>query len=109
MRRRIKPFSLASLASNDFRVAAAAVWSMSKIAVTRDAAVDSLCMDDIPQNRFLPLTKIHSVCRGMTMQGTDFHAVDDWLGAANVATYRPDVRACRWLCAAGRTVGILGA
>src|SRR5207244_8989173 len=59
---------------------------------------DALCMDDVaPKQDFLSLRRkfIAGMSRGMTGQGDELHAVDDWLGASKrVPLTGLDVRRC---------------
>src|SRR6185295_13457319 len=105
----INTSSRASLVSNWCRVAAAAVWSMSNTAVTSGrCSWTRSAWTMSPQNRILFLRRefIAGMSRGMTRQGHEFHAVDDFLGATKpVPPTGLDVRRCdrlrtleEWLC-----------
>src|SRR5580704_6569808 len=71
--------------------------------------LDAQCMDDVaPKQDSLSLRRkfIAGMSRGMTRQGDEFHAFDDWLGATERVPFTGlDVRRCdglrilkEWLC-----------
>src|SRR3984893_7651325 len=73
--------------------------------------LDAQCMDDVaPKQDFLSLRRkfIAGMSRGMTRQGDEFHAVDDFLGATKRMPFTGlDVRRCDRLRTLEEWLGVL--